>query len=146
MQFDHYSEGGIGLKGLSDYQIGDELPSREWHPTKEQIKQYAEVVGDFNLIHLDEAFAREAGMGGIIAHGMMTMAQAGAMLTEWLKNEGSIENFEVRFENMVRPGDIIVCSGRIKEKKSDILKCDVLVTNNGQLRILSGSAVVKMNT
>lgn len=129
------------MKGLVDYQVGDELPAREWHPTALQIRQYAEASGDFNPIHLDDEFARKAGLKGVIAHGMLTMAEVSVMLTEWCKSQGNVTELEVRFENMVYPGDRIIISGRIKEKNPNNLKCD-LVVSNGLVRILTGSSVV----
>src|SRR5437764_14058120 len=53
---------------------GQALPSLSKQVTVEQIRQYAEASGDRNPIHLDETLARSAGMPGVIAHGMITMA------------------------------------------------------------------------
>ena len=38
------------------------------------IRRYAEVSGDHNPIHLDDAAARAAGFDGVIAHGMSVLA------------------------------------------------------------------------
>jgi len=63
---------------------GQALPPLTKHVTVEQIRQYAEASGDRNPIHLDETFARSAGLPGVIAHGMLTMAFANQMVTDWL--------------------------------------------------------------
>lgn len=130
------------MKHLWDYQVNDSLPSREWCPTDLQLRQYAEAAGDFNPIHLDDDFARRAGFDGVIAHGMLTMAQLGAMLTDWMSDEGTLKSFEVRFKNMVRVGERIAFSGSIKEILSNTVKCDLIVTNANGEEVLTGSAVV----
>jgi acyl dehydratase len=130
------------MKHLWDYQVNDRLPVRVWYPCDLQLRQYAEVSGDFNPIHLDDAYARAVGLDGVIAHGMLTMAQVGAMLTDWMGAEGTIRSFEARFETMVRAGERIVCSGYIKDMCSNALICDLMVINANGKKVLSGSAVV----
>ncbi len=132
------------MKQLADYHIDDQLPGREWCPSHLQLRQYAEASGDFNPIHLDESYAGQAGLGGVVAPGMLTMAQVGVMLTNWIGNRGFLTKFEVRFENVVRPGDRIICSGSVKEKSADSLTCYLQATNNGQHRVLSGWAVISL--
>jgi len=130
------------MKHLWDYQVNDPLPAREWYPCDLQFRQYAEASGDFNPIHLDDTYARRAGLDGVTAHEMLTMAQLGAMLTDWMGKEGTLRSFDVRFEKMVGVGERIVCSGLIKGMLSNALICDLLATNANGAKVLSGSAVV----
>jgi len=37
------------------------------------IRDYAEITGDYNPIHLDPEFAAKTPMGGVIAHGTLSM-------------------------------------------------------------------------
>ncbi|MCL6477558.1 MAG: MaoC family dehydratase N-terminal domain-containing protein, partial [Peptococcaceae bacterium] len=67
------------MKHLWDYQVNDPLPVREWYPDVLQLRQFAEASGDFNPVHIDVAYARRAGLDGVVAQGMLTMAQLGAM-------------------------------------------------------------------
>ena len=48
--------------------------------TEEVIDSYAEIVGDFNPLHVDEAYARKSRFGGRIAHGMFTGGLISAVL------------------------------------------------------------------
>jgi len=132
------------MKSLHNYEVSDRLPVREWVPSNIQIRQYAEASGDFNPIHLDDNYARQAGMGGVIAHGMLTMAQMAAMLTEWSGDEGGISKLNVRFEGMVRPGDTIRCTGSIRERSDKILVCDLEALNDKNERVLSGLAHINV--
>ncbi|MDQ7096419.1 MaoC/PaaZ C-terminal domain-containing protein [Desulfosporosinus sp. PR] len=133
------------MKSLFEYQVSDRLPVRKWVPTAMQIRQYAEASGDFNPIHLDDNYARQAGLGGIIAHGMLSMAQVAAMLTDWIGEEGGITKLEVRFEQMVRPGDTILCSGFIRARSENILVCDLTALNERGEKVVSGLAHIAIN-
>lgn len=130
------------MKSLLNYQVSDRLPIRVWTPNHVQVRQYAEASGDFNPIHLDDDYARQAGLGGVIVHGMLTMAQMVAMLTDWIGKEGGLSKIDVRFEQMVRPGDTIRCSGFVRARSENILVCDLAALNQKEERILSGLAHV----
>ena len=95
---------------------GQALPPLTKHVTVEQIRQYAEASGDRNPIHLDESFARSAGLPGVIAHGMLTMAFANQMVTDWLGDRSLLKSLHGRFAGMVVPGDDVTCSGTVASK------------------------------
>src|SRR5437879_7715471 len=83
--------------------------------TKLQLVKYAGASGDYNLIHTDDETARSVGLEGVIAHGMLSMAFLGEYLC-WLAGPESVRRLSVRFNEMVRPGDILTCRGRVKER------------------------------
>ncbi len=95
---------------------GQQLPSLTKHVTVEQIRQYAVASGDRNPIHLDDTFARSAGLPGVIAHGMLTMAFANQMVTDWLGDRSLLKRLQGRFAGMVVPGDDVTCSGTVASK------------------------------
>jgi acyl dehydratase len=95
---------------------GHTLPSLTKHVTVEQIRQYAEASGDRNPIHLDDGFARSAGLPGVIAHGMLTMAFANQMVTNWLGDRSRLKRLQGRFAGMVLPGDDVTVSGSVASK------------------------------
>ncbi|KUO72227.1 MAG: acyl dehydratase [Desulfosporosinus sp. BRH_c37] len=128
------------MKSVCNYQVSDRLPIREWVPSHVQIRQYAEVSGDFNPIHLNDNYARQVGLGGVIAHGMLTMAQMAALLTEWIGNEGRISKLDVRFEQVVSPGDKITFSGSIRARSEKIIVCDIGACNDKGDKVLVGLA------
>jgi len=128
------------MKSLSNYQVSERLPIREWIPSQVQIRQYAEASGDFNPIHLDDNYARQVGLGGMIAHGMLTMAQMTAMLTEWIGKEARVSMLDVRFVQVVRPGDNITFSGSIRARSGNLIVCDVEACNGQKEKVLVGLA------
>jgi acyl dehydratase len=77
------------------------------HIDSDQTFRYAPAAGDPMPIHLDEEVARDAGLPGIIAHGLCTMAfTSWAVLTELADSDVSrLKRFAVRFSKTVLPGD-----------------------------------------
>lgn len=77
------------------------------HVDDDQTFRYGPAAGDPMPIHLDEEVAKDAGLPGIIAHGLCTMAFASwAVLTEVGGSDVSrLRRLAVRFSKMVLPGD-----------------------------------------
>jgi len=118
---------------------GQALPSLTKHVTVDQIRQYAEASGDRNPIHLDETFARAAGLPGVIAHGMLTMAFANQMVTDWLGDRSLLKRLQGRFAGMVVPGDAVTCSGSVASKDDETrsVVINLVVTNQRGERVLN---------
>lgn len=77
------------------------------HVDDDQTFRYSPASGDPMPIHLDDEVARSAGLPGIIAHGLCTMAfTSWAVLTEVAGSDvNRLKRFAVRFSKMVIPGD-----------------------------------------
>jgi len=135
---------------LSDIRQGDSLPLVVKHITQREINQYAEASGDFNPIHVDEAFAAQTPLGGTIAHGMLILAYMSEMMTEAFGNswlEGG--KLSVRFKAPARPQDTITTSGKIDsiENKEGVtyVNCSLESCNQKGETVISGGAVVKLS-
>ena len=97
------------------WEPGAELPPLVKEPiTKVQLVKYAGASGDYNLIHTDDETARRVGLDGVIAHGMLSMGFLGQYLVQLAGPEG-VRRLKVRFRQMVRPGDVLTCKGRVVE-------------------------------
>jgi acyl dehydratase len=115
------------------FAVGDKLgPLIKPPVTKTQLVMYSGASGDFNPIHTVDEFAEEVGLGGVIAHGMLTMAFVGQMLTDTVGAPEALKQFRVRFREMVRPGDVIVCEGVVTDVREEggmqWVSCDVSAT------------------
>lgn len=77
------------------------------HVDDDQTFRYAPASGDPVPLHLDDQVAKDAGLPGIIAHGLCTMAMSSwAVLTEVAGSDvHRLRRFAVRFSKMVFPGD-----------------------------------------
>jgi acyl dehydratase len=80
---------------------GDELPPLQVHLTRADLVRYAGASGDFNPIHWSDRVATGAGLPGVIAHGMLTMATAGRLVTNWIGDPTALRTFGVRFTRPV---------------------------------------------
>lgn len=83
--------------------------------TREQIAAYAEASGDHNPIHLDEDFARGAGLPGVIVHGMLQMGLLARVAAGAAGGPARLRRLTCRFSAMVRPGDTITFEAEERE-------------------------------
>lgn len=76
------------------------------HVDDDQTFRYGPAAGDPMPIHLDDEVAREAGLPGIIAHGLCSMAfTSWAILTEVGGSDTArLKRLAVRFSKVVLPG------------------------------------------
>jgi acyl dehydratase len=81
--------------------VGDTLPERAFPLRRVDLVRYAGASGDFNVIHWNERVARSVGLPNVIAHGMLTMATAGRLVTDWAGDPGAVVEYGVRFTKMV---------------------------------------------
>ncbi len=84
-----------------DVSVGDELPPLRARLQRVNLIMYAGASGDFNPIHWNERIATAVGLPNVIAHGMLTMATAGRVVTEWVGDPGAIASYSVRFSRPV---------------------------------------------
>ena len=88
--------------------------------TRTDLVRYAGASGDFNPIHHDELFARDAGLPAPLSLGMLQAGMLATWATDWLGTE-NIRRFRVRFADRVFPGDTVTCS-------ADALGLDLMPT------------------
>ena len=86
---------------LSDLTVGHELARTEHEITRDTLVRYAGASGDFNPIHYNDTVAREAGLPGVIAHGMLTMGVAITGLIDVLGDPTAVRDYSVRFTNPI---------------------------------------------
>ena len=81
--------------------VGDALPALSLRVTRAELVRYAGASGDFNPIHWNERFAVGVGLPNVIAHGMLTMALAGRLVTHWIGDPGAVVGYAARFTRPV---------------------------------------------
>ena len=98
--------------------VGDELPPLSVHVTRAGLIRYAGASGDFNPIHWSDRTATAVGLPGVIAHGMLTMALAGRLVSDWAGDPAAVRSLSVRFTRpVVVPDDdegaLVELSGKV---------------------------------
>ena len=115
--------------------------------TQSDINRYADASGDYNPIHIDEAFAATTPLKGTIAHGMLVLAFMSEMLARAFgESWDESGRLSVKFKNPTRPGDTLTVSGQVDslQAEGDIVwaTCSVLCRNQADEVVVSGEARV----
>lgn len=93
--------------------VDDAPDPRTFGPlTRSDFVRYAGASGDFNPVHYDDGFARDAGFPSVFSQGMHQAALLGGFATDWL-GAANLRRFAVRFRAQVWPGDVLACAGRV---------------------------------
>jgi acyl dehydratase len=103
---------------------GDELEPLALRVTRADLVRYAGASGDFNPIHWSDRVATSVGLPGVIAHGMLTMALAGRLVTRWAGDPAAVRSYAVRFTRpVVVPDDdegaLLQVSGKVRSIEDD---------------------------
>jgi acyl dehydratase len=130
--------------------VGDELPPLSVRLTRADLVRYAGASLDFNPIHWNERFAREVGLPDVIAHGMLTMALGGRLVTDWAGDPGAVVEYGVRFTRpVVVPDDdegaLVEFTGKVAERREDgTFRIDLTARFGGQTVLGRATAVVRL--
>jgi acyl dehydratase len=127
-------------------QVGDELPPLQLPPvTRTTLALFAGASGDHNPIHIDLDFARGAGQDDVFAHGMLTMAYIGRLLTGWIPQR-QLRSFNLRFQGITHLRDALECTGKVIEKSTEngqrLVRVEVASRNHEGLQKAVGEALI----
>jgi len=101
---------------FDEVEVGDLLGPLTLPPIDRlTLALYCGGSNDHNPIHVDPDAAQSAGLDGVIAHGMLSMAHVGRLLTSWVE-QSRVRKFSCRFVGMMLLGDVPVISGEVAEK------------------------------
>ena len=108
---------------FADIAVGTELPPARYPIDRLTLVKYAGASGDFNTIHWNERIATEVGLPNVIAHGMLTMAMAVRVVTDWVGDPGAVIEYGVRFTRpVVVPNDDAGVFLEVAAKVTDLLE------------------------
>lgn len=136
---------------FEDVEVGRDMPALVKGPIQQiQLTRYAGASGDFNPIHQDDAFAKAAGMGGVFAHGMLSMGFVAQSVTDWV-GVGTVRKVSVRFAGLVRLGDVITCRGTVAAKRpakdgqaENLVDVELWAENQKGEKVITGRATVAL--
>jgi 3-hydroxybutyryl-CoA dehydratase len=103
--------------------------------SRTQIVRFAGACGDFNPMHHDEVFARDAGEPSVFAMGQLPAAILGDFVARWLGRD-AVRAYGVRFTGKVRPGDSLVLRGRVTGCASGVRECALEVARHPDGEVL----------
>ncbi|MFF2503030.1 MaoC/PaaZ C-terminal domain-containing protein [Streptomyces sp. NPDC058067] len=112
--------------------------------TRTSLALYAGASGDHNPVHIDLDACRAVGIPDVFAHGMLSMAYLGRLLTDWVPQQ-RLRSYEVRFSAITPVNSIPVCKGEVTRVEDGLARLDLTVTLPDGTVTLRGSAVVSAN-
>ena len=128
--------------------IGQELPTREFHFTRDSLVRYAGASGDFNAIHYRDDVAKAVGLPGVLAHGMLTMGAAVQSVVDFLGDSGKVLDYQVRFTKpvlvdaangatLIVNATVVEVDEQAKQARIDLTATcnDVVVLGKAQVRV-----------
>ena len=127
-----------------DLNIGDKFSATR-EITDELIRQFAELSGDYNPIHLDEEFAKTTRFGRRIAHGMLSGAFISAVLGYEFKERKIVYLSQtMKFTAPAYLGDMITTTAMVTKIREDkpIVTLETLCTNQSGDVTVRGEAAV----
>jgi acyl dehydratase len=131
-------------------EVGTAVPERQFQVTRTDLVRYAGASGDFNPIHWSDRVAGAVGLPGVIAHGMLTMALAARLLTDWAGDPAAVVEYGVRFARpVVVPDDdegvTVTASGTVTELRGDdLVGVDVTVRVGEEKVLTQARALVRL--
>ena len=134
---------------FADVKVGDSLPPLVLPPvSRHQLALYCGGSGDHNPIHVDIDFARKFGFKDVFAHGMLSMAFLGRLVTSWVP-QAQVRRLGTRFTSITWVGDVITVSGKVTGKREEggqkLVDLEVKCTNQNGQDTLQGDATVVLN-
>jgi acyl dehydratase len=134
----------------AEVEKGTELPPQSFPLTRADLVRYAGASGDFNVIHWNERVATLVGLPNVIAHGMLTMATAGRVVTDWVGDPGALVEYGVRFTRPVpvpdnEHGATLEVSAKVTEKLDDnLVRVTITASFDGQTVLGAAKALVRL--
>ena len=128
---------------------GERLSGFSREVTVERIAAYADASGDHNPLHLDPEYAKSTQFGGVIAHGMLSMAfVCELMAINFPDTWHSGGKMKLRFKAPVFPGETVTVSGERQSVSEDdgkkTAKCSVACVKPDGAEALSGTISVAL--
>jgi 3-hydroxybutyryl-CoA dehydratase len=128
----------------NSYQIGQRASFAKT-VTEADVTTFAELIGDFNPIHMDAEYARKSRFGQRVAHGIFTAGLISAVLGNKLPGPGAIYlSQQIEFLAPVFIGDTITATVEVvawrPEKRIVTLKTDAY--NQADKQVVTGKAVL----
>lgn len=132
----------------ADMSVGNELPPLQLAPiSRTTLALFAGASGDHNPIHIDVDVAKAAGLDDVFAHGMLSLAYLGRLVTAWVPQQ-RLRSLSCRFSSITPVRAVPTCTGRVSAiEERDGERCaivDLAVTLEDGTVTLRGQATVAL--
>lgn len=122
----------LALKDLHEGQIA----AFQFSVSQSDMHQFADLSGDFNPLHLDEAFARSKGFSGAVVFGGLIIAKISRLIGMHLPGRDSIwSSVDLQFRNplyVAQTADLTASIASISES-TGMVEIKITVRAEGEL-------------
>jgi acyl dehydratase len=130
-------------------EVGTELPPLTVTFRRDDLVRYAGASGDFNPIHWSDRMAGALGLPGVIAHGMLTMASAVRVVTDWIDDPADLVEYGVRFTKPVvvpddEKGTSVTFSAKVDKVADGLAEIDITAVAGEEKVLGRARAVVRV--
>lgn len=122
---------------------GAELDELTVTPDTYLTVRYAGASGDYNPIHIDDAFAKAVGLPGRILHGLYGMALVARAATEAGGGPAALASLQVQFRGMGVPEQELTVCGTVAEAGEETATLHLEARQGGKAIIRDGVAELR---
>ena len=111
--------------------------------TEEHVRKYAEITGDYNPLHFDEAFAKGTKFGGLVVQGGLTTGILNALVAMDMPGPGTVFlSHDFKFVAPVFIGDTITGEAEVLSVHATkpVTQLKIAVTRQTGETVLEGEA------
>lgn len=131
-----------------DVRAGDTLEGFSLDITPRRIALQLSGSQDWYPVHFDAGFARKAGHDDIFMNTGFLQAALVRVISDWMGDEGFLRRLRMEMRRQQRPGDTMVCKGRVTDVRLDgvvgVVELEVWAENEREGVTTPGSAVVEL--
>lgn len=116
---------------------------------EDEVRRFADLLGDRNPLHVDEDFAKTTRFGGRIAHGMLVASLISSVIGNRLPGHGTIYLSQtLRFLAPVYLGDTVTAEVQVAKIREDkhVITLETTCVNQRQETVIAGEAVVLLES
>jgi acyl dehydratase len=127
----------------AEIRVGDKLPETVVGPfDAAALARYAEVSGDDNPLHLDDALAARIGLAAPPVHGMKLLAAFEPVLKNW-RDDLVLVGLAAKFVQPILRGEPVTLSGRVLRASQDEVFLRLFAHGAARLPGLIGEATLR---
>jgi len=99
-----------------DVDVGEELPGFSLDITPRRVFLQVSGSQDWYPVHFDAGFAKKGGHADVFVNTGFLQAALVRVMTDWMGDEGFLKTLRFEMRRQQRPGDTMVCKGRVSGK------------------------------
>lgn len=131
---------------FEDVKEGDQIP--DYSLFLDPLRMHLQTSGtrDFHRQHHDEEFARRQGAPHVFVNTGFTQAALSRLVTDWMGEEGWLQNFDMQMRKMNCPGDTMTMKGKVIKtyigEGKGVVECELWIENQREGITTQGTATI----